>query len=129
MVFLKKINLNSIKKMNKNTILVCIAIIAIIITGVLIFVNSGHGFSFPTIFGTSDSKIGKEVVDYINSNQLSQTPASLVKVSEASGLVKVTIKIGTSQFDSYATKDGKLSAHFEHTIAITKKGPKILTEL
>lgn len=28
----------------------------------------------------------------------------------------------------YATKDGSLSAHFEHTIAITKSGPKILTE-
>ena len=29
----------------------------------------------------------------------------------------------------YATKDNSLSAHFEHTIAITKKGPRILTEL
>ena len=28
----------------------------------------------------------------------------------------------------YATKDGSLSAHFEHTITITKSGPKILTE-
>ncbi len=29
----------------------------------------------------------------------------------------------------FATKDGSLSAHFEHTIAITKFGAKILTEL
>ncbi|HCC60167.1 MAG: type I methionyl aminopeptidase [Candidatus Staskawiczbacteria bacterium RIFOXYC1_FULL_37_43] len=29
----------------------------------------------------------------------------------------------------YSTKDGLLSAHFEHTIAITKKGPVVLTEL
>jgi methionyl aminopeptidase len=28
----------------------------------------------------------------------------------------------------YATKDSSLAAHFEHTIAITKKGPRILTE-
>lgn len=28
----------------------------------------------------------------------------------------------------YATRDDSLSAHFEHTIAITKSGPKILTE-
>ena len=28
----------------------------------------------------------------------------------------------------YATKDNSLSAHFEHTIAITAKGPRILTE-
>jgi methionyl aminopeptidase len=27
----------------------------------------------------------------------------------------------------FATKDGSLAAHFEHTIAITKKGPRILT--
>ncbi len=30
--------------------------------------------------------------------------------------------------DSYATRDGSLSAHFENTVAITKKGPRILTE-
>jgi methionyl aminopeptidase len=29
----------------------------------------------------------------------------------------------------YQTKDGSLCAHFEHMIAITKSGPKILTEL
>ena len=29
----------------------------------------------------------------------------------------------------YSTADGKMSAHFEHTIAITAKGPKILTEI
>ena len=31
--------------------------------------------------------------------------------------------------DSWAiyTKDGSLSAHFEHTVAITKNGPRILT--
>lgn len=30
--------------------------------------------------------------------------------------------------ESYATRDGSLSAHFENTVAITKKGPRILTE-
>ena len=29
---------------------------------------------------------------------------------------------------SYKTKDNNLSAHFEHTIAITKKGAKVLTK-
>ncbi len=28
----------------------------------------------------------------------------------------------------YLTKDGSISAHFEHTIAVTEKGPKVLTE-
>lgn len=40
---------------------------------------------------------------------------------------------GTSQVvqlkdESWATKDGSLSAHFEHTIAITEKGPLVLTK-
>ncbi len=29
--------------------------------------------------------------------------------------------------DSYATRDKSLSAHFEHTVLITEKGPEILT--
>ena len=97
---------HKLKNMNRNTILVCIAIIAIIITGGLIYANSNPGFSLPTIFGMSDQQVGAKVIKYINENQLASSPATLVKVSEVSGLVKVTIKIGTSQFDSYATKDG-----------------------
>ena len=31
--------------------------------------------------------------------------------------------------DSFVTADGSLAAHFEHTIAITKSGPRILTKL
>lgn len=31
--------------------------------------------------------------------------------------------------DSYAAKDGSLTAHFEHTVAITAKGPVILTKV
>lgn len=31
--------------------------------------------------------------------------------------------------DSYRTRDGSLSAHFEHTVAITEKGPEILTTI
>jgi hypothetical protein len=102
------INIQNIKNINKNTLLVSIAVVAVIVTGVLIFVNVNHGFSFPTIFGKSANQLGKQAVDYINNNKLSSTPASLVSVSETSGLVKVRIKIGTSEFDSYVSKDGKL---------------------
>ncbi len=98
----------SLKNMNKNTILVVIAIVGILITGGLIFANSNPGFSLPGIFGMSDSQVGQKAVDYINNNQLSSTPAAMVSVSEESGLVKIKIKIGDTEFDSYATKDGKL---------------------
>lgn len=31
--------------------------------------------------------------------------------------------------ESFATRDGSLSAHFEHSVAITKDGPRILTQI
>jgi methionyl aminopeptidase len=34
----------------------------------------------------------------------------------------------TRKDDSFATRDGSLAAHFEHTVAITKDGPQILTK-
>jgi methionyl aminopeptidase len=35
----------------------------------------------------------------------------------------------TRKDDSYASRDGSLAAHFEHTVAITENGPRILTQL
>jgi methionyl aminopeptidase len=41
-----------------------------------------------------------------------------------------TFKVKTLEDDWTAvTLDGKLSAHFEHTIAVTENGPEILTKL
>jgi len=51
--------------------------------------------------------VAQKVLDYINNNGLSSTPASLVSSEEVDGLIKVTLKIGVNQFDSYATKNGK----------------------
>lgn len=106
-------------KNNTNVVLVAVAIIAIVIVGGLIFVNK-NGVTLPTLFGMSDSQIGTKAINYINTSGLSSTPATLVKVSEVSGLVKVTIKIGTNSFDSYATKDGKLLFPQAFTMTTTK---------
>jgi len=100
-------NLNFLRRINRNTILIGIAVIGVVVVGVLVYANSNQGFSIQNIFGISAEQVGKTAVDYINSNQLSQTPASLVSVSKESGLIKIKIKIGTNEFDSYATKDGK----------------------
>lgn len=110
-------------KMDKNTMLIGVAVIAIVIIGVLIFGDSGKGFNMPTIFGISENKIAQNVIDYINNNQLSSTPASLVKVSKESGLVKVRLKIGESEFDSYATKDGKFLFPQAFDMSINKNAP------
>ena len=48
--------------------------------------------------------------------------------------IEPMLAIGTEKIfqrpdESWATDDGSLSAHFEHTIAITEKGSKVLTIL
>jgi hypothetical protein len=94
-----------------NNILIGVAVVGIIITGIVIYSGQNGGSSFPglaNLFGKSNEQVAKAAIDYINKNGLSQTPASLSgKVTEESGLVKFKIKIGSNEFDSYATKDGK----------------------
>lgn len=97
------------KNLNKNTILGAIAIIGVILVAGIIYANDNGGLSsFPNILGQSNDKIAQIAVDYINNNGLSSSPATLVGVSEESGLVKVKIEIAGNQFDSYVSKDGKL---------------------
>lgn len=38
-------------------------------------------------------------------------------------------KVKQLKDDSFVTADGSLAAHFEHTVAITEKGPEVLTKL
>ena len=101
---------NFFKKIDKNTALIGLAIVAVVVVGVLLSTNGGKNISLASLgnfFGPSNDEIAKKAVDYINNSGLSSTPASLVSVSEESGLVKIKIKIGSQEFDSYATKDGK----------------------
>ena len=101
---------NVFKKMDRNTLVAGIAIVGILVVGGLIYANSNPGFSLAglNIFGASNDQLAKKAIDYINSKGLAQSTASLVSVSEESGLVKIKIDIGGEQFDSYVTKDGKL---------------------
>ena len=96
------------KKIDQNKLLILIAIVAVAIMGGLMLTSSNNGFSLPGLSGQSVQKIGEKAVSYINNNGLSSTPATLSKVSEENGLVKIKIKIGETEFDSYATKNGKL---------------------
>jgi FKBP-type peptidyl-prolyl cis-trans isomerase len=100
--------LGFIKKMDKNTILVGIAVIGIIITGVLIFASSNKSFSIQDLFGSSPAQIGQKAVDFINKSGLTKSKVTLKSASEESGLVKIKIDVGGQSFDSYVTKDGKL---------------------
>ncbi len=102
-------------QMNKNSILIIVAILAVVVTGVLIYFNSNPATDNVLSFlqfnsKSADSAIAKKAIDYINQNGLAgqgQT-VTLVSVSEQSGLVKMSVKVGTNSFDSYVTKDGSL---------------------
>ncbi len=101
---LKKIQLDKLKKMdftkmNKNTVLMVVAILCVLVTVVLVVMN----------LSPSDQSIAKASVDYINNNLLQgQGTATLGTVSRDSGLIKFQITVSGQTFDSYATKDGKL---------------------
>jgi thioredoxin-related protein len=96
------------KKIDKNAALFGIALIAIVAAGILLSSKQGNSFSLGSIFGQSNNEIAKKAIEYINTSGLSGEPVSLVSASEVSGLVKMKIKIGSNEFDSYVTKDGKL---------------------
>lgn len=53
-------------------------------------------------------------------------PGMVLAIEPIINMGKGKIKDGKDGF-TYETADGSLSAHFEHTIAITEKGPEILT--
>ena len=94
-------------KIDKNTIIVGIAILGIIITAILIFTNIGSNFSMMG-FGKSKEAIANSAIDYLNKNllQAGQT-ATLGTVAQESGIIKFQVKIGSSSYDSYITKDGR----------------------
>lgn len=99
------------EKLNKDSISIAVAVVAIVIVLVL-----GLGGSNPTIskvlssvgMGASNDAIAKNAVDYLNKNVLNGQTATLVSVSQESGLVKISLKIGDTSYDSYATRDGQL---------------------
>jgi hypothetical protein len=112
---MSKFDINKVKqffkqiKWNKKYTPLAIAGVAVIITGALILVNENPN-GFLNIFkGLSDQKIAQQSIDYLNKSVLSSTvTATLVSVSQESGLVKIRANIGGTEYDLWATKDGKL---------------------
>jgi hypothetical protein len=97
-----------VKKQNRNTIFAVVAIILVVIVAGIFYFKSNPNISALKFWQAGDKKIAQSAVDYINNNGLASSTVSLVSVERTSGLIKIKIKIGTSEFDSYITKDGKL---------------------
>jgi hypothetical protein len=96
-----------IKKQDKKTITIASIIIVIISAALLAYIKTGPGFSGLKFWTLGDKKIAEKAIKYINNNNLASSEASLVSYSRESGLIKIKIKIGATEFDSYLTKDGK----------------------
>ncbi len=80
---------------------------------------TGHGVGFklhedPTILNYGDRGEG-----------LNLKPGMVLAIEPMACLGKD--RIIQRPDDSFATADGSLTAHFEHTVAITKNGPQVLT--
>lgn len=104
-----KFNLAMFK--NKNNIILVIAALIIIVGGAFIYSDGkiGNALNFVKSNKMSSQAVAQKSIDYLNKNILTgQTTANLVSFADENNLVKITIKIGTNQFDSYATKDGKM---------------------
>jgi len=81
---------------------------------------TGHGIGRavhedPTVFNFGRAGDGEELVEGM---VLALEPM----VAAGDGKIKQV------RDESWATADGSLAAHFEHTVAITKSGPRVLTE-
>jgi len=105
--------IDNIVKLNKKSILIYAAVLAIIVTGFLFFVRPNFGsMKIPSVFnfnyGNPDV-MAKKAVEYLNKSIFQQgQSATLVSYSEESGVIKFQINIGGRSYDSYITKDGKL---------------------
>lgn len=99
------------KLLSKNFIFPAIAVVGIITTAAII-IFSGQGISIRAFFSIKNSspqRIGEKIVSYLNEQLLKgQSTASLVSAGKENGLIKLRIKIGNNELNSYATNDGKL---------------------
>ena len=95
-----------IKKQDRKTIITSIVVIIIVIAGAIYYFKSHPGVDLK-FWQFGDKKVAAKTIEFINSNNLASSEASLVSVSRESGLIKIKIKIGTTEFDSYVSKDGK----------------------
>jgi len=96
-----------VKKQDRKTVITTVALLVIVIAWGVYYFKSNSDLSVLRFWESGDKKIAEKTINYINDNGLASSTASLVSVSRESGLIKIKIKIGETEFDSYISKDGK----------------------
>ncbi len=88
----------------KLSIPITIVLAGLIIAGAVIFINLKGEKSSPALA----QQMAEKALNYINENLLGEgMTAVLVEATKEGELVKMKLKIGENEFDSYATLDGK----------------------
>jgi len=83
---------------------------SIILTILLIAILVGIGRTQTAFLGLSlnpSQKVAQKTLDFINANMLQGQTASLENVKAVSGVYEFQLKLGTQEYTSYVTKDGK----------------------
>lgn len=110
----------------KSKILIPLAIVigALLISGTIFYLKKGERGVLPP------EKAAQKAIDFINQNKemfgIEGMTASLVNVTEESGLYKIKLKIGEREYDSYVTKNGKL--FFAFAIPLTNQNNQTVTQ-
>lgn len=101
------------RKENRNTAIatVVIALVVVAALGYYFTTNSqaGAGINLSSLrFWTAgDSKIAQSAVDYINNNALANSTVTLKSYERTSGVIKIKIDIGGTEYESFISADGK----------------------
>lgn len=94
------------EKLKKNLIPLAIIGAGILIAGALYFTQGKEALESETL---SSQEIAERAIEYINANILAEgNTASLIDIVEEGDVYKIQLKIGDQEYDSYASKDGKL---------------------
>jgi hypothetical protein len=74
----------------------------------------------------SPQQAGQKAINFVNEHITEDVTASLVGVSEESGVYKIDLKIGENKYTSYITKDGKIL--FSQGFAVEGQAEKTTTK-
>ena len=117
---IKKIK-GTIKKADRNTLIIVAIIVGLVIVSVLVYNKQGFKLGEPknqnqdqnanqnTTQTLSAQEVADKIIKYTNENLLQPgITATFVSVEDANPLYKIKAKIQTTEYTFYATKDGKL---------------------
>ena len=98
------------RKENRSTAIVTVVIAVVVIAALGYYFYSSKAelnLSSLRFWESGDKKLAQSAVDYINDNGLASSTVTLESYERTSGVIKIKIKIGGSEYEFYVTRDGK----------------------